>query len=770
MARPSLYASLEHARRAVEGRALAEEAVEAMTERRLELERRVAVLRGRAGPARRLISAVAGSSAWHLAAEAARDRAGFRPAIVPPPEQLPRSDDVQRWYELHASWLAERDRVMRLVRQADVLERGTLGRVRRGARGAWHATGARVAPSRAALPQRRVLRVRRLPRGAAGRSLSVVIHGSPLPALRLGVRLAWRAGRVPVEVLVVPSSRAAIAPALRFCGGENVFLCSSRVRLPSELPERLASLLNEGERFGAVAAGVAGPNGSRVDGAWSFELEGCVPRPYPTREGQSAAVGGTCIVVRRALLEPLCPEGPPDPVWGIQLSVALAARGWGVALADELEVRSAGRPAAIRSDDLLRGSGPVLRRRVLSDLIHGGGRWCARTARVELDPSAHTLASACHALGWQTKGKAADLRLSVEDDGDLCVDTSLQGDRFPARVPLSAHDAPEALLDAVRSALSAPSVCVRIAVTSETAASSGGDRHLAAALCRALSARGHEAAVRHATDDPASPLGCLDVELALRGRRLPGPAPGQLSVMWLISHPEDVPRAELDRYDAVLVASREYTTRLETELSAPVEAMLQFTDREHFSPRRGGSRHPLLYVGNWRGEFRRAVWDALQTGLRPALYGKGWERLAPACVVDSHVAYEELPALYSSCDVLLADHWDDMRERGFVANRIYDALACEAFVITDRVAGIEAELGDVVETYSGAADLRAKVDHWLAHPDERRERARRGRELVLERHTAEHRARQLVEVIERLSRRADAPAGARSGGDSAPAP
>ncbi len=227
--------------------------------------------------------------------------------------------------------------------------------------------------------------------------------------------------------------------------------------------------------------------------------------------------------------------------------------------------------------------------------------------------------------------------------------------------------------------------------------------------------------------------------------------------------------AELDRYDCVLVASRLEAERLSLALEAPVELMPQFTDPEAFFPEPDGSvAHELLFVGNWRGVFRRVVWDALSAGLRPALYGRGWARLAPGHARAERVSPDELRRLYSSCGILLADHWDDMRAGGFVANRLYDALACEAFVVCDEVAGIDAELGDAVDTYRGPAELRAKVEHWLAHPDERRQRARRGRELVLERHTAEHRARQLLAAIERLSRPAGAAAGARSGGGSAP--
>ena len=87
-----------------------------------------------------------------------------------------------------------------------------------------------------------------------------------------------------------------------------------------------------------------------------------------------------------------------------------------------------------------------------------------------------------------------------------------------------------------------------------------------------------------------------------------------------------------------------------------------------------------------------------------------------------------------------------MREHGFVSNRIYDALACGACVISDEVAGLDEMFGGAVATYrtpelhglldrllairpSAAArrartrggaperDIRSRVDELLAHLD-----------------------------------------------------
>ncbi|MEA2310435.1 MAG: hypothetical protein QOE28_403, partial [Solirubrobacteraceae bacterium] len=129
----------------------------------------------------------------------------------------------------------------------------------------------------------------------------------------------------------------------------------------------------------------------------------------------------------------------------------------------------------------------------------------------------------------------------------------------------------------------------------------------------------------------------------------------------------------------------------------------------------------------------------------PALYGDGWAQIAPEHTVASWLDNAELPRLYSSAAIVLNDHWPDMRAAGFISNRVFDALACGAFVVSDPVEGLREELGDAVETDIG--DLQRTFDRWLADPAERRRRAAAGREIVLRHHTADVRAGELLELL-----------------------
>jgi spore maturation protein CgeB len=91
-----------------------------------------------------------------------------------------------------------------------------------------------------------------------------------------------------------------------------------------------------------------------------------------------------------------------------------------------------------------------------------------------------------------------------------------------------------------------------------------------------------------------------------------------------------------------------------------------------------------------------------------------------------------------------------MRTHGFLSNRLYDALASGAFVISDAASGIDDEFDGAVATYTDRNDLRALIDRYLADPEARRAMAETGRNAVLARHTFEHRVERMIELIDQL--------------------
>ena len=111
----------------------------------------------------------------------------------------------------------------------------------------------------------------------------------------------------------------------------------------------------------------------------------------------------------------------------------------------------------------------------------------------------------------------------------------------------------------------------------------------------------------------------------------------------------------------------------------------------------------------------------------------------------------ELGRLYASAGVVLNDHWADMRRDGFVSNRLFDAAACGARVLSDDVAGASELFGGLVRTFTDPAEvggLLAEVPvGWPAY-DERVLLAER----VVREHSFDRRAETLVDAVARRLR------------------
>jgi spore maturation protein CgeB len=220
------------------------------------------------------------------------------------------------------------------------------------------------------------------------------------------------------------------------------------------------------------------------------------------------------------------------------------------------------------------------------------------------------------------------------------------------------------------------------------------------------------------------------------------------------SHPE-LARPDLyDRYDLAFVASDPFAEVMASQTAVPVRPLHQATDPERFRPTPGGPEHELLFIASWRPGGRRILEDLLPTERRLAVYGGRWspERIDPAYLAGGAVPNPDLAAYYGAASIVLNDHWAGMRREGFLSNRLYDASAAGAFVISDDVEGLEAEFDGGVVGYRDRRHLHDLIEHYLEHPAERRERSERARAAVLARHTFAHRAGVFVDAVTPLLR------------------
>jgi spore maturation protein CgeB len=160
----------------------------------------------------------------------------------------------------------------------------------------------------------------------------------------------------------------------------------------------------------------------------------------------------------------------------------------------------------------------------------------------------------------------------------------------------------------------------------------------------------------------------------------------------------------------------------------------------------------IAFVGSFYPE-RAELLQAL-TDQRLAVWGPGWEVL-PAdsrlhrFIRGSHTNFDAWVKIYSASRIVLSIHYRNSRYPYPVhqaSPRVFEAMACGAFVLTDRQKDVLTLFkdGQHLVTFSDADDLKKKITHYLNHEEERRNIAEAGKREVLSKHTYPIRVQHLL--------------------------
>lgn len=248
-----------------------------------------------------------------------------------------------------------------------------------------------------------------------------------------------------------------------------------------------------------------------------------------------------------------------------------------------------------------------------------------------------------------------------------------------------------------------------------------GDYHFGLALQNALEGSGAEV-VQHFWPEWQRDDG-QDVDLVLRGKRRHEPAPGKVSVLWVMSHPSTVALDEIDSYELVYVASATHQALLNGAPRTPIRVLRQCTDTSVFSAPADESgvlaRRGVVFVANSRGIRRDVLGWAIDAGASPAIIGRHWNKLGFSRFVSAeYIDNPELPEFYRTSRLSLNDHWADMKHFGIINNRIFDCLACGLPTLTDHFPELREVCGDSVLYASDTASCAgALAQYTLRYPD-----------------------------------------------------
>ncbi|MGD1808720.1 tetratricopeptide repeat protein [Dapis sp. BLCC M126] len=294
---------------------------------------------------------------------------------------------------------------------------------------------------------------------------------------------------------------------------------------------------------------------------------------------------------------------------------------------------------------------------------------------------------------------------------------------------------------------------IKIGVPDWKQAQEWGDYHFALAIKRQFEILGHSVRIDILPEWENPQIFGDDVAITIRGLSRYQPKSYHINLMWNISHPDKISLEEYEEYDQVFVASHSYAEELQKKVNVPVKTLLQCTDPNLFYPDKEGYEEvgEILFVGNSRKVYRQIVKDAVESGLKIDVYGTNWDNLLPdGYLKGQYIPNEILRKYYSKCGVLLNDHWDTMLEKGFISNRLFDAAACGATIISDKISGLEKVFGNKISTYNSQEDLPKVAEDCLHKKSQNGGEKLELAKYIRDNHSFEKRVREILEAIATL--------------------
>jgi spore maturation protein CgeB len=161
----------------------------------------------------------------------------------------------------------------------------------------------------------------------------------------------------------------------------------------------------------------------------------------------------------------------------------------------------------------------------------------------------------------------------------------------------------------------------------------------------------------------------------------------------------------------------------------------------------------VVFVGSYYPN-RAIILEAI-ADLNVGVWGPYWEKLQASSplknkAINIKMNYDEWVKIFSACKINLVIHYNDGKVPCHQASpKIFEALACGCFVLTDRQRDVENLFKDKEHLvfFDNEQDLQKKIQYYLEQADERNRIALKGQASAINEHTYKHRMKRLIEVL-----------------------
>jgi len=294
---------------------------------------------------------------------------------------------------------------------------------------------------------------------------------------------------------------------------------------------------------------------------------------------------------------------------------------------------------------------------------------------------------------------------------------------------------------------------IQISAPSGNQSKSWGDTYFAKEIANSLKKLNQEAVIVYRDQDPTKLIKPNSVLLNIRGLLPLVVSPNAINVLWIISHPTQITKREINKYDLAFAASESWALKRSAQWKLRIHPLLQATNPEIFNTKLTDPAiiDRILFVGNTRGIFRKSVKVASSTVSNLSVIGRGWEKyLKDKQILSEFINNDQLSAEYRKSKYILNDHWNDMAKNGFISNRLFDASASGARVISDFVPGSKEIFGSSLVEYKDNKDLVQILRSDLTKEFGPQAEVDANASIIQNQHNFDQRARQLLDSVNKF--------------------